>query len=126
METMTQIPVPTRLVERLRWAMAAGDPDVPHLIEQAIEQYLSEQRSIEIEKEQQAYEAQHAQLLTTYQGQYIAMRGGQVVDHDTDRVALSRRVRSRYGSSAVLITPVLRQARQTITVRSPHLQEPSE
>lgn len=79
----------------------------------------------DIEQEQRAYTAQHAQLLTTYAGQYIAMRHGQVVDHDDNRAALSQRVRARFGRAPVLITPVLAQPQQTITARSPRLPDNS-
>jgi hypothetical protein len=76
-----------------------------------------------IEREQQAYEAQHRALLAHYAGQYIAMHEGQVVDHDVDRVALSRRIRQHYGETAVLIKQVREESRLTIRVRSPRLQK---
>jgi len=78
---------------------------------------------MQIDREQQAYEAQHSQLLEEYAGQYIAMYQGEVVDHDEDSGGLWQRVRKRYGKEPVLITPVLQEARQTIVVRSPRLLE---
>ena len=50
------------------------------------------------------------------------MLDGKVIDHDVDEVALSQRVRNQYGNISVLITPVLPQLLQTITVRSPRIQ----
>lgn len=74
-----------------------------------------------IDREQRAFESQHSDLLKQYRGRYIAMIGGQVVDHDLDRVALRRRIRQRYGSSPVLITSVEDEPVQTVWIRSPRL-----
>lgn len=96
-------------------------PDTTSALE--VERPLAEKRLDQIDREQRTYEAQHARLLALYAGQYIAMRQGQVVDHDTDRVALGQRVRARYGFEPILITPVRQEVRQTMVVRSPRLLE---
>ena len=82
-----------------------------------------DEQLVQIDREQQAYEAQHSQILEKYAGQYIAMRHGKVVDHDEDSVALWHRVHKNHGKEPVLITPVLDKPRQVITVRSPRLLE---
>jgi hypothetical protein len=41
-----------------------------------------------MEREQAAFQAMLPQLLVQYEGQYVALHQGQVVDHDTDRAAL--------------------------------------
>lgn len=87
------------------------------------ETFPKDQHLIQIDREQQAYETQHSQLMEKYAGQYIAMRHGKVVEHDPDRVALSKRVRDKYGNQPILITLVQPELRQTIIVRSPHLVE---
>jgi hypothetical protein len=74
-----------------------------------------------IARDQQAYEAQHAALFAQYKGQYIAMHQGKVIDHDLDRVALSRRIDKRYGQIAILITQVREEPWLTIHLRSPRL-----
>ena len=126
-----------RSAERLRSVAAIHNLSVPELLERAVESYLSaaattsEPRSeisaaqrFQIDKEHQAFVALHPGLLESYADQYVAMREGQVIDHDHDRVALSRRVRARYGNQPVLIAPVLQQAVQTIRIRSPRLEAP--
>ena len=45
-----------------------------------------------------------------YGSDYIAVCGGQVIDHDPDRVTLFRRVRRRVGAVPVLITPANAQS----------------
>jgi hypothetical protein len=126
-----------RSTERLRSVAAVRNLSVPELLEQAVESYLSSSAStseprseisaaerLQIDKEHQAFVALHQRLLESYADQYVAMREGQVIDHDYDRVALSRRVRARYGNQPVLIAPVLQQAVQTIRIRSPRLEAP--
>lgn len=134
---MIQVSLSEQTVEKLRLAAAARGADISELLDQVIEQYLANESALQgkprekakderlelIEREQAAYEAQHSRLLETYAGQYIAMWQGQVVDHDADRTALGRRVRARYGDEPILITPVHREARQTMVVRSPRLSE---
>ena len=117
MEATIQISLPAVLVSELDQVATIQHTDLTVLVTQAIERYLKERAYQDIEQEQNAYSAQHAQLLTEYAGQYIAMHHGKVVDHDSARADLSRRVRARYGRVPVLITPVLAQPEQTITVR---------
>ncbi len=88
-----------------------------------VDPFPADEQLRQIDHEQQAYEAQHSQILKKYAGQYIAMRRGEVIDHDSDRVVISQRVRTRFGNEPVLITLVLSEARQTIVVRSPRLVE---
>lgn len=136
---MIQAQLSTRTSKKLCRIAAARDTSISELLDLAIERYLTDEpplRDVEreetkqderlkqIEREQKAYEAQHNHLLETYPGQYIAMRQGQMVDHDMDRTRLGQRVRSRYGNETILITPVRREARQTIVVRSPRLARP--
>jgi len=151
---MIQISLPEQVVERLQ-AMAdqEGSP-LTDVLAEAVEQYitrvashttpsdeadltvsrqntppeipywLEQRRKIEIE--QRAYEKQHRQILTDYRGQYIAMYHGKIVDSDVDGASLSQRVRARYGNETVLITPVLEEPMQTITVRGPRLEQKIE
>lgn len=118
--------------ERLRRVAKQKKTGVSDLLNQVVENYLANEPVVEpqpdarlrqIEREQRAYEAQHPALLKQYAGQYIAMREGQVVDHDAERSALGRRIRARFGQETLLITPVLAHAQREIRVRSPHLVE---
>jgi hypothetical protein len=46
-------------------------------------------------------------LLREYPGEYVAIYGGQLVDHDLDRVALLNRIDKKHPNVFVLIRPVL-------------------
>lgn len=132
-----QVSLPEQTAEKLQQAAASRGMDATQLLVQLVEEYLADQAPPErrpespaqaeqqrkIEREERHYEAQHAELLALYQGQYIAMHDGKVVDHDVDRVALSRRIRSKYGKTAVLITQVREEPKLTIRVRSPRFEK---
>ncbi|HSN75105.1 MAG TPA: hypothetical protein VL334_08450 [Anaerolineae bacterium] len=75
----------------------------------------------QVDLEQSAYERQHERLLEQYRGQFIAMRHGQVIDHDLDRLALRRRVRQQLGDIPVFFTLVEDESIQTFWMRSPKL-----
>jgi hypothetical protein len=49
------------------------------------------------EQEVAAYIAMHPQLLEKYEGKWVAVYGGEVIDVDDDDVALFDRVIDRYG-----------------------------
>lgn len=133
---MVHVALSDHTVERLQQMAVKRHVAVKDVLEEAVEFYLihapedeydeefeiweqTQQRLIAAEM--QHYLRQHEQLLTRYRGQYIAMYQGEVVDHDTDEVALSRRVRTRYGETTLLITPVLPEPIQKLTLRSPHV-----
>jgi hypothetical protein len=43
-----------------------------------------------------AYHRMHASLVSTYLGQYVAVFEGKVVDHDTDPIALPKRMKTTF------------------------------
>jgi metal-responsive CopG/Arc/MetJ family transcriptional regulator len=135
---MTQVTLPDEVVAKLRKAAEQEGTELSELLERAVDYYVAqtaqpaneaeddqaqklswEEQKRRIEEEQQAFEAQHERLSREYVGEHIAMYQGQVVDHDEDGVALHRRIRERFGNQPVLITPVLPEPVQVITVRSP-------
>jgi hypothetical protein len=130
---MVQISVPPQTAEKLRRSAELQGIETSELLVRLVEQYLAEdtpqppagiqsthlEQQAKIDQEQRHYEAQHAVLKTTYDGQYIAMHDGQVVDHDVARVALSRRIRKQYGKTAVLITRVSDEPKMTIHIVTP-------
>lgn len=73
----------------------------------------------EMLREQAAYASMHADLLANYEGQFIAIHLGDVLDHDFDEQALSQRVRQRYPGSVILVRQVLPQAERVLHLRSP-------
>jgi len=76
----------------------------------------------QIDREQRVYERRHSELLAQFRGRFIAKLHGQVIDFDTDRLALRRRVRKQYGDTPVFFTLVADDPIQTIWVRSPQIE----
>ena len=70
--------------------------------------------------ERHAFERQRAQLMRRYPGQYVAMSGERVVDHDKQDEALAARMFRKFGDAAFYIARL--EQRPTIyEVPSPEL-----
>ena len=134
---MNQITLPDETVEKLERVASHQGINATELLVKLVEEYLAENvlaqnlphinnSQSKIEAEQKQYAMQHSALFYTYKDQYIAMHEGHVVDHDSNRVTLSRRIRSRYGNTPVLITQVRDEPRLTIRMRSPRMVKVSE
>ena len=76
------------------------------ILETAVRDYLEALEEEAIHDETEAFWRQHDELLATFPGQYVALRQGQVVDHDGDVSVLEARVRAQFGALPVLIAPV--------------------
>jgi hypothetical protein len=72
--------------------------------------------------ERRAFERQRVQLIRRYAGEYVALSGGRVVDHDKEDEALAARMFKKLGDAPFYITRV--EARRTVCeVPSPELAE---
>jgi hypothetical protein len=92
------------------------------LARNAIRAFLRNESRRIIEQEAEAFQQLHPDLLRTMPGEFVAVHGGQVVDHDSNQVALYRRVEEAYGGQPVLIRQVRPEIEQTIDVLSPRLE----
>ena len=78
------------------------------------ERTISDRKKIELEQEW--WQSLPLRERAKYEGEYVAVHDRKLVDHDTDRLALYRRVRNSYGSIAVLIMPA--EGPQDIVIRT--------
>lgn len=69
-------------------------------------------------EEKAAFETKRAELWETYPNEYVAFRGGRMVDHDPDELALVKRVQVNYPEAVVLITQVRPVAPPPLNFRS--------
>lgn len=76
----------------------------------------------ELEREAAALERMLPELLATRAGEYVAVRGGRVIDHDADEFALARRVEGEHRSNFVLIRKVSRDVPQEDRLESPEAE----
>lgn len=74
-------------------------------------------------QEQAAFDAMIDQLRANYLGQYVAVHQGQVVDHDADVTALSKRVRVSHSNQVVHIRQVLSHPEPELRWRSVRLMD---
>ena len=72
------------------------------------------------QREHQAFLRLLPQLLDAHQGQYVAVHEGQVIDSDTDDIALIQRVHARIGYVPIHVGLV---TEQPLVVRVPHYRE---
>ena len=72
-----------------------------------------------VDRELAAYQQLHSVLWQRYPNQHVAIHDGQLVDHDTDGVALSLRIYQHYPDQFVLLRQVEEQAETLLRVRSP-------
>lgn len=112
---MGVISLDQKLYEEIEEAAREYRTDVADILRRAVRMYLWELRREHIAREHEAYRRRHAELLAQYEGQYIAMYKGEVVDHDKEFGPLYHRVRVRFGNAPVLITRVEREPISEIT-----------
>jgi len=71
--------------------------------------------------ERQAFWAMHSQLLSMYEGKYVAVLNGQVVDSDVDERALVPRVYQKFGYQPMSVQLVTLGSLPVYCLRSPQV-----
>ena len=94
------------LVKHIEQLASATQQPAEQVLEEAVQAYLDELDRAAIHAETQHFWAMQAELAERYPGEHVALREGQVVDHDADVSRLAKRVRERFGVLPVLIAPV--------------------
>ncbi len=72
-------------------------------------------------QEEAAFLAQHTLLQQQYAGEYVAILGQELVDHDPDLEALSQRLHKRFGNTPLWVAPVKENPVEEWVFRSPRL-----
>lgn len=114
---MQALAVEPQLYRRMEDVAQVHRASVEKILDEAIRRYLWDVERQQIAEESKIYRARYADLRTKYLGQYIAMRDGQVADHDVDFQTLRLRVRQRFGHASVMITRVEEVAEPTLVRR---------
>ena len=87
--------------------------------------FLRDETRRMILRESRAFRSMHAELLSRYPGQYVAVYQGRVVDHDADQLALFLRVDEGYPHAPLLIKQILPEPKEVYTFRSPRFENVS-
>lgn len=75
-----------------------------------------------VEREKEAYEMMHPDLWEKFPGQYVAIYGEQLVDHDLDLNVLWDRVEEQFPDAYVWVTEVTEKPIETIRIPSFQLE----
>lgn len=116
---MEPITLRPKLLETLEKDAKRQTKSVNDVVNEAVEYYLREQQRSKLDLEVAAYEDMHSELRKTYLGQWVAIHNQQLVDSDTDRIALYFRIRRKYGQVSILLRQVKDQPVEEIWVRTP-------
>lgn len=112
---MSAIDVRYDLIKPLQHLAAERGESVNTIVEHLIADYLREQRHRYLMDEMERFRSRHAELWPQYEGQFIAMRDGDVLDSDADGGKLYARLREQYGDLPVLIVQVTDEPEQLFT-----------
>lgn len=93
---------------------------VSDIVNEAVERYLRERQRAKLNREILAYEALHSELKRKHFGQWVAVHNQKLVDYDSDRAALYRRIRAKYGRTSVLLRRVTEQPVEEVWLRTPN------
>lgn len=122
---MIPIPVRDELIRSVEKLALEQGTNAEALVNEWIERQLALAREQRIREESVRFRAQHSALQATYAGQYVAMRDGEMLDHDAEVQALYLRIRERFGDEPILIAPVLDSPMTTYQMRSPRVAGPA-
>ncbi len=120
---MTTVLINDSLAQQLINDAGQEDQSIDELVEEIIENHFHRRNREKIERESQAYEQLHPELVQKHFGHWVAIHNGELVDFDKDRVALYRRIRAKFGKISVLLRQVREQPIEEIWIRSPRLEE---
>ncbi len=99
------VQIPDKMAEEIRREAEAEGITTDAILEAAWRRYRAVLQRKKIHQEQTWWESLPLQKRMQYEGEYVAVHDKEVVDHDTDRVSLHKRVRAKYGNIAVLVIP---------------------
>ena len=116
---MATVALNPELEAQLRAEAKLRQVSMEELITSWLENQLWQEWRRKITEESERFQEKHSELLKQYNGEYVAMRDGVVLDHDADLPSLHRRIRAQYGDEPILMAPVSTQPIQSFKVRSP-------
>lgn len=119
---LAQVPIDAKLAESLLQVAAEHGQPIEAVMNDLAQNYLRAERHAQLLAEMDRFRAKHGELLTQFNGEYIGLRNGEVLDHDADGGQLHKRLRQQHGGLPVLIVQVNESPEQDFTVRNPKLE----
>jgi predicted transcriptional regulator len=108
------VTIPPQLYKRVQTIAQKQRRDVDDVAREMLEQGLLSLESFpakeEREREKNAFRRLHPALQEQYMGEYVAIYGEELVDHDVNQATLIARIDQKYPDSFVLIRPVRQES----------------
>ena len=104
------------LVQLLEQETAANGIAIPEK-----EEVEETKREAAMLREEVAFRKLHPSLYKQYAGEYVAIYNEQLIDSDSDQVALYRRIRKQHTGQFIWIAPVKENPDEVLVFRSPRL-----
>lgn len=125
MGTKISLTVPDDVYAEVEKIAASSQRDVADIMLETITRSFSpipiDPRWSQMEQEIQAYKAMHDELVKSYLGQYVAIHHQKLVDHDSNPVALLKRVKANFPQKVVLRRKVEPIAETVLHIRRPKI-----
>jgi hypothetical protein len=119
--------LPSEVVREAKAAAARRGVTLGGFIAEALSKAMRERESSssalanDLSGELRWYEKNRERLVKEYGGQYVAIVGGRVIDHDASFEALAERVFAREGARNIFM-PRVSSSKEPLRVRSPRLR----
>ena len=101
---MPELVLRESLADEVRLAARQEGVDAAEFLAEAVQYRLANFRQKRIAAESDAWYRLPAGEREKYEGRYVAVLNGAVIDSDTDRLTLYFRVREKFGRQPILIT----------------------
>lgn len=118
---MNAVALDEKTVQELQEVAERKGTTVQAVTEEAIHHFLLEQKRERIRKETAAFREMHSELLMKYEGQYVALYQGVVVDSDSEQLPLYQRVAQKYQRETFLLKKVTASPNEIYITRSPRI-----
>ena len=92
------------LVKEVHQVAVREGLDAALVVEEAVRRHIATYRQKQIAKETQDWHQLPSAYRKQYEGQFVAVYNGQVVDSDPERLTLYLRIRDQYEGQPILIT----------------------
>ncbi len=119
---MNLIPVKPELYQRVENFAEWKNQQAADFAEDALLDYLDKLEWDILRREETAFKKMFYQLLLDYEGQYVAIHQGEVIDSDTELMRLHNRVYLKIPELPVLFKKVTTEPEREIVIRSPRIE----
>ena len=127
MSKQVTLTLPEPVYQRAQQVAASTHRDVHEVLSEALAQTF---RPFPVDKNRElmlrevaAFRALHPHLVQQYPGKYVAIYQGQLIDHDSDPVALLKRINQKYPDKVILRRKVEKDPDPVLHFRSPRFAQ---